>query len=305
MKNLKYVFKPTALILLWVFLFVQPDPLFGYETINVTNGGSVIGKVTLKGAIPMPRVFPVGIYPFSFYCKKIADGENNVLLDEFFVGTAGGVKDAIVTVQNVQKGKPFPDLKASMIAVDCMFHPGDASPSEYNIAQPDKTIHHEHPLVTVLANHESISLINKDPIIHNMQVFQNEKGNIILNTPLPVSNEPRGGILSFEKGNRIIHMICGMHEFMQSWAYVVDNPYYANTKKDGEFIIDRLPPGTYQVVVWHPHLKPISREVTISANRPTEVNFEFDSSEVKRPIYESQDSFRTFPKDRMPEHMHH
>ncbi|MHB8481389.1 MAG: carboxypeptidase-like regulatory domain-containing protein [Nitrospiria bacterium] len=301
MKNSKYDLKPMALVLLWVFVFFNPVASFGYETVDVTNGGSVRGKVTLKGPIPSPRVFPVGIYPFSYFCKKISDGGNNVLLDEFFVGADGGMKDAIVTVQNVQKGKPFPDLKASMIAVDCMFHPGEASESEYNVVQPDKTIHHEHPLVTVLENHESISLINKDPIIHNMQVFQNEKGNIILNTPLPVSNEPRGGILNFEKGNKIIHMICGMHEFMQSWAYVIDNPYYTNTKKDGDFLIDKLPPGTYKVVVWHPHLKPISREVTISANQSTEVNFEFNSSDVRRPIYESQDSFRTAPK----EHMHH
>ncbi|MBI3353105.1 MAG: carboxypeptidase regulatory-like domain-containing protein [Nitrospirae bacterium] len=304
MKLSKVFVGPMVLVLLWVFVLFNPVVSFAYETIDVKNGGSIRGKVTLKGVIPPLRVFPIGLYPFSQFCKKISDGDNNVLLEEFFVGTGGGLKDAIVTVQNVQKGKPFTHLKASMVSVDCMFHPAEALPAEVDVVEMDNTIHHEHPLVTVLENHRTLSVVNKDPIIHNMQVYQNQKGNIILNTPLPISDEPRGGILDFEADNKIAHMICGMHEFMQSWAYVIDNPYYTNTKKDGDFLINDIPPGTYEVVVWHPHLKPITHEVTISANQSSEINVEFDSSDVKRPLYELQDSFRTAPKDHVPGHHH-
>src|SRR5262249_10852219 len=133
------------------------------------------------------------------------------------------------------------------------------------------------------------------PIIHNAQFFQSERGNIILNFPLPVSTEPRGGKLHLESGKKFTELICGMHEFMKSWGFVVDNPYYAKTKKGGLFMIDNLPPVTYKISAWHPHLKIIAKEVTVQADGKVELNFEFDSSEVQRPIYESQREFRVGP----------
>jgi hypothetical protein len=148
----------------------------------------------------------------------------------------------------------------------------------------------------VIQNHQPISVINRDPVIHNGQIFQNERGNIILNFPLPVSDESRGGVIHLDPGKRITQMICGMHEFMQSWGFAVDNPYYALTKKGGEFDIDQLPPGRYRVMVWHPHLKPVEKEVVVPANGRVELNFEFDATKVKRPEYEIQKKFRVGPE---------
>lgn len=36
----------------------------------------------------------------------------------------------------------------------------------------------------------------------------------------------------------------------------VNNPYYALTDAEGKFKIDQIPPGTYQLVVWHPQTGP-------------------------------------------------
>lgn len=275
----------------------------GYGEIAVNNAGTITGKVILKGPIPEPRVFPVVLYPFGPFCKKVSDGQGNIRLEEFIESPDGGMQDTIVAVQEVRKGKPFPHIKNELVAVNCMFHPADVPDSEQFVVNPENKVRHTHPLVTVLENHQPISVVNKDPIIHNGQVFQNEKGNIILNFPLPVSNEPRGGVLDFERGKRISQMICGMHEFMQSWGFVVENPYYAKTKRDGLFTIDRLPPGTYTVVAWHPHLKPIEQEVTVPANGTVAINFEFDASRVVRPIYERQDKFRIGPEAHPHEHL--
>ncbi|HLG22068.1 MAG TPA: carboxypeptidase-like regulatory domain-containing protein [Candidatus Manganitrophaceae bacterium] len=293
-----------AMGLFWVgALAMFTGVAFGYEEMNVEDGGSINGKVKLKGAIPEPRVFPLVLYPFGPFCKKISDGQGNIRLEEFAVSSDGGMQDAIVAVQRVKKGKPFPHIKNELVAVDCMFHPADVPSSEQFSTAPGGKLRHEHPLVMVLENHRPISVVNKDPIIHNGQVFQNERGNIILNFPLPVSTEPRGGVLHFKSGKRISQMICGMHEFMQSWGFVVDNPYYAKTKKGGEFVIDQLPPGTYKLTAWHPHLKPIEQEVTVSANGAVTVDFEFDSSQVVRPQYESQEKFRVGPEARPHDHL--
>ncbi|MFZ5862519.1 MAG: carboxypeptidase regulatory-like domain-containing protein [Nitrospirota bacterium] len=274
-----------------------------YEEIAVKNGGSITGRVVLTGAVPEPRVFPLVLYPFGPFCKKISDGKGHIVLEEFIVGAGGGLSDAVVSVQRVDKGKPFASISSDFVVVDCMFHPADVPDSEQFAVNERGNLRHEHPLVSVIRNPQPISVINKDPIIHNSQIFQSERGNIVLNFPIPVSTEPRGGLIHLQPGKRIAQMICGMHEFMQSWSYAVDNPYYAKTRKDGEFTIDNIPPGTYRVVAWHPHLAPTEQEVTVAPNGAATLTFEFDGNQVVRPLYESQEKFRVGPEAHPHEHL--
>ena len=294
----------VAVAVIMLGLIGQRGAAVAYEEIAVSNGGAITGKVVLNGPVPEPRIFSLVLYPFGPFCKRISDGQGHVLLQEFLVGSDGGLQDAVVAVEKVEQGKPFPPIKNDFVAVDCMFHPADVAQSEQFIINEAGRLTHAHPVVAVLQNHQRISVVNKDPIIHNGQVFQNERGNIVLNFPLPVSDQPRGGILNFEPGKRIAQMICGMHEFMQSWGFMVDNPYYARTKRDGLFTIDALPPGTYKVVAWHPHLKPIEQTVTIRPGETTTVDFAFDAKTVVRPSYESQEKFRIGPEAKPHEHLH-
>ncbi|HTN42330.1 MAG TPA: carboxypeptidase-like regulatory domain-containing protein [Nitrospiria bacterium] len=243
-----------------------------YDEAVVTNGGTLSGKVTLKGAVPEPRIFPLALYPFGPYCNKnkaISDGQGNVRISEFNVAADGGMKDVVVAVEEVKRGKPFKPIVANLVARDCEFL----------------------PFVSIVQHNGSFVMKNEDPIIHNAQLYQSEKGNLLLTVPNP-PNSTGTFPIKFEKHKKIYQMICGMHEFMQTWGYAVDNPYYALTDGDGKFTIDQLPPGTYKVVAWRPHFKPIEREITVSPNRGASLDFEFDSSTVKRPHYETQEKFR-------------
>lgn len=300
MKNTSLCSLALAIMVAGVFGYSEA---LGYEEVDVRNGGSIAGTVRLNGPIPEPRVFPLVLYPFGPFCKKISDGKGHIVLEEFIVGTGGALQDAVVAVQHVERGKAFPVIKNEFVVEDCMFHPADVPDSEQFTVNKDGKLRHAHPLLSVMENHQAISVVNRDPVIHNSQIFQSERGNIILNFPLPVSTEPRGGVVNFERGRRISQMICGMHEFMQSWGFMVDNPYYAKTKRDGEFAINDLPPGTYRVVAWHPHLKPIEREVTVPADGMVSITFDFDSRQVVRPQYESQEKFRIGPEARPHDHL--
>ena len=309
MKKISFFRFVLAFIFLGAIGFLENRSLLAYEEVDVQNGGKITGKVTLKGTIPEPRVFSLVLYPFGAFCKRISNGDGNVLVEEFYVGSGGGLTDVVVAVQGVKKGKSFPRINPKWVAEDCMFHPADVSFSEKNLLDQDGRTHHEHPLVTVVENHQPIAVENLDPVVHNTQVYQNQKGNIILNVPLPPPPAPGakngGGMIHFEEGKRIFQMICGAHEFMQSWGFMVDNPYYIKTKKEGDFTIDRLPPGTYKVTAWHPHMDLIEKEVTVDANGTVNLDFEFDAKQVERPIYESQKQFRIRPEALPHEHLLH
>lgn len=243
-----------------------------YQTMAVTNGGSISGQVLLEGTPPPARLFPVVLYPFGPYCERnteIYDGQGHIRLSEFQTGKNGGLQDVIIAIEGVKAGKPFAPITASVRAKDCQFL----------------------PFVNIVQNGGTLNMTNEDPLLHNSQIYQSDKGNIILNVPM-APNSKSTHTIEFEKHHHIYQMICGMHEFMQTWGFAVDNPYYARVDQNGRFTIDGIPPGTYKVIAWHVHIEPIEREITVTANGRTTVNFEFEADEVKLPHYETQEKFR-------------
>src|SRR3990172_12442854 len=111
-----------ALTLMVAGVFWYSEAL-GYEEVDVRNGGSIAGKVRLNGPIPDPRVFPLVLCPCGPFCKKISDGKGHIVLEEFIVGTGGALQDAVVAVQQVERGKAFPVIKNEFVVEYCMFHP--------------------------------------------------------------------------------------------------------------------------------------------------------------------------------------
>ncbi len=277
----------------WIFAIIGlaalPFSSFGYDEIAVRGGGTLTGTVRLNGPIPPPAVFRLSRSPFSRYCEKISDGKGNIVLEEYHLGPEGGMQETIVAVQQVNRGKPFTPIRASFFATDCMFHPAEVSHHEMVQSDQMGRVRHVHPLVTVFQDNQPVSVINKDPIFHNGQIFQQESGHILLNFPVAVSDRPMGGVLRFQKGKKIAQMICGMHEYMQTYGLVVDNPYYAKTKRDGQFVIDQLPEGRYQVLAWHPHFKPIIKEITVSKEESISLDFVFASKGVGPRAFEAHE----------------
>ena len=53
---------------------------------------------------------------------------------------------------------------------------------------------------------------------------------------------------------------------------MVKNPYHAVSDKSGNFHIDRIPPGTYDLVVWHPVLGIKKQQVTLTPKEHVSIN---------------------------------
>jgi hypothetical protein len=58
---------------------------------------------------------------------------------------------------------------------------------------------------------------------------------------------------------------------MQGWIVVVDHPYYAVTDADGRFTLADVPPGDYQLDVWHETLGEVTKPVSVAAGATSTV----------------------------------
>jgi len=277
--------KPNLFIQLTLtFLFVcaLSAQVWAYQEIEVKNGGTIQGRTTMKGHTPSPRVFHLVLYPNLDMCAEVdTDDEMNRLLFDFVTDDKRGMRDVVVTLEHVDSGKPFPNKPINILSENCKFTPE----------------------VNILPQGGTFFVDNQDAVMHNSQVYQSERGKIILNIPIP-AEEISDGKVMFKKHYRIFQMICGMHEFMQTWGYRVQNPYYYKTKIDGNYKIDSIPPGEYKVTAWHYLMKKQSKKITISEGETIDLNFEFDGDAVIRPFYETIKSGRIKKDARVPGSVH-
>jgi len=147
------------------------------------------------------------------------------------------------------------------------------------------------PDVSIIRQDEKFKVDNLDAVMHNSQVYQKERGKILLNIPIP-AEEVSDGKIHFKKHYKIMQMICGMHEFMQAWGYRVQNPYYDQTPIDGNFKIENIPPGEYEVTAWHYLMKRKTKKIKVAVGETIDLNFEFNADKVIRPFYETIKSGR-------------
>ncbi len=235
--------------------------VWAYESGTVTNGGAVQGKVTFSGIVPDPKVFELRRYYDREYCATLSDSKGHRLLKEVNVGPEGGLKDVVVVIEGIEKGKPFAVTDAEVEASLCQFL----------------------PFVTVVSDKRKVTVFNRDPVSHDIQGYAYDQSgvDIVLHRPaLHVSGTT--DVVQLVKGRKVFTMQCGMHPYMQNWGYAIDNPYYAVTGPTGAFTIGDLPPGTYRLKVWHPTLGTHEREVTVKPNETVTLDLAFDTTQAAK-----------------------
>ena len=273
---------------------VSTGVALGYDVIDVEHGGTIEGTVSLEGAVPEPKGFNLITFPDPQYCGRISNGRGWRLLHDFVIGQNAGLKDAIVLLEGVEAGKPFEVSVPLIEARDCMFQ----------------------PFMTIVRNGHAVEVINMDPVMHDIQGYETsiEAGaRVLFNTPLVMNHQHNRGDLHaihnhapgkslvgpiyLNKGRRTFYMQCGFHAYMESWAMAVNNPYYALTDENGKFSLEQVPPGTYQLVVWHPQTGPgLTKTVTVKTDGKLSEQLSLPAPKGNRSAYKVLDNPRFGPE---------
>jgi hypothetical protein len=254
-----------------------------YEEIQVTDGGTITGMVTMSEGKPIPKGFNLITFPDPVYCGRISTGTGWRILKEFEVSEDGGLKDAVVFLSDIDKGKPFNFEPQTIEARDCRFL----------------------PFVTAVRNHDEVVVVNMDPVMHDIQAYETSHlgPRVLFNTPLPMnphhkrnvgadSHEHLAGVpvketIHMTKGRKFFVMQCGFHAYMESWGLAVENPYYHITGSDGRFSLTDVPPGDYTLNVWHPGVGTVlEKKITVPPNGTARADFLFEAPKGRRSAHE-------------------
>jgi plastocyanin len=222
----------------------------GYQVTTVTDGGSIAGTIMVSGPVQKLPQRKIGKDP---QVCGTAPRDSQKL----FVSQAGGLRNAVVIVENVQRGKAMP---------------AGAQNAEINQNKCEYSPH-----VQVMAVNSEIALKNDDPILHNVQFFEGD--NSLFNIAQPVQGQVNKR--KIDKAGTL-YVECAVHGWMQANVVVVDNPYYAVTDDNGKFSIADLPPGNYRVRVFHEYLGEMGADVTVGSKATATLNMDLKDLLAKK-----------------------
>lgn len=58
-------------------------------------------------------------------------------------------------------------------------------------------------------------------------------------------------------------LLCNVHPEMEGHVLVLQNPYYARPDSSGNFAIENVPPGRYNLIYWRPNKKAKKKPITV------------------------------------------
>ena len=122
------------------------------------------------------------------------------------------------------------------------------------------------PHINVVLVGTTVDFLNSDKVAHNVfwpSLMQGGK-------KLPGKNLgtwPTGEKRSFKFDQPgVAALLCNVHPEMAGYIVVVPTPYYAKTDKSGDYKIENVPDGQYNVVAWHEGAKNSTKAVTVAGD---------------------------------------
>jgi len=213
--------------------------MLGLSAAGTAIGAELTGTVVVSGRAPDTQKVPVTIDQYVCGTEKDAG--------DLLLSPRKGLKNAVVWIENppADAAAPTQPAKVEMDQNGCVFI----------------------PRVVVVPAGGTVDFLNSDRLLHN--IHATPKLNVSFNRTQPKS---RTIPITFAKPE-IVRINCDLHSWMVGWVVVAAHPYYAITGADGQFAFENLPPGKYNLQVWHERLGTVQASATVGT-QPERVTIE-------------------------------
>jgi plastocyanin len=231
--------KLSSIILSAVLVAFPATGMAAYEGGDVKDGGTISGTVKFKGTAPAPKKLDVN--KDKEVCGKTPKTDQSLVVNN------GNLANAVVTITDIKKGKKIDAKKVTLDQNGCEYKP-------HVLAFPVGT---------------TVEILNPDGILHNVHSYS--KANTPFNMAQPKFKKSLD--VKIDKPE-VIEVKCDVHGWMQGWLVATESPYVAVTDNSGNFKLADVPPGTYNLEVWHEKLGKTSQKVTVKGKEDAKANFE-------------------------------
>lgn len=221
-------------------------------------GSAISGRVTYEGEQPKRRPLDTEADPA---CAAMHSDEP-LRSDATVVSEDGGVLWAFAYIQNPpKKDYEIPSEPAKLDQVGCRYTPH----------------------VQGMRAGQELEIHNSDDTTHNVRTFPTRgfDGKYINKTINFGQPGPGTRTQVFENPEKAIKVKCDIHPWMQAYIFAMDHPYFDTTDENGNYAIPTadLPPGDYEVVVWHEEWDEQTQTVTVGEDGTATVDFTYSDSE--------------------------
>ena len=153
----------------------------------------------------------------------------------------------------VMNGKPVRD------ATVWLQNAGASKPIMATIRQKDKTF---TPHITIVPMGSTIDFPNDDGLSHNVFAEYNAK-----KFDLGMYSKGQTRKVTFDKPG-VVSILCNLHSNMSAYVMVVNSGFYTKTDRSGNFELQNVPSGSYEIKAWHESGSQATQKVSFTAGAP-------------------------------------
>lgn len=251
------------LLILGYALWAVPGSPRNADSVLATaeTTGTLRGTIRLEGSIPtLPPRVKAGDTSVKD-CKVCAAVE--ILNESFFVDPrTNGIANVFVYLAKTPAGYQEPHrLKplepAIVTTIGCRIVP--------------------HTLLLRVG--QPVVVRNGDSIVHSLHPTPNRSSEFSRAIAAGMKDQR----LNFDRSEAAPFSVkCDLHTWMSAWILVKDHPFTAVTDSSGRFEIRNLPPGDYELRVWHERAGSLNKKfpVTIKAGRISQGDMKFGAQSI-------------------------
>jgi len=214
------------------------------KTVDAATAGSIAGKVTLTGPAPAVEMMRVAV---DQTC--IAAMGSSAKSDAVLIGADGAIENAFVYIKDTLSDYAF-DVPTAPVVLDqvgCRYTPR---------------------IFGVRAG-QPVEMVNSDATLHNVHAMP--MVNQEFNRGMPKQHSRMTQI--FTAPEQMVRFKCDLHAWMNAYGGIMAHPFFAVTGADGAFSIKGVPPGKYELTVWHEKLGNSTEQIEIGASQAASLNF--------------------------------
>lgn len=237
-----------ALPLLLLPVAPLPTPASSQE-----RDGRSVGQAPNTGALEITVTLGGSSIPSSTRVENSTDpkvcGTEHTLQDLVVSRDNRGIRHVIAALADVPEDR-IPDRGPDRLVIDnrdCRFVP--------------------HVAVATVG--DTIVAVNSDSTLHNTHYYGPMQSNVAL--AVAGMSVPR---VAGRPG--LVSILCDVHGWMKAYLRIDPHPFHGVSDADGRVRIDGIPPGTYQLELWHERLgEQRVAEVEIRSGSVTTLEAEF------------------------------